>query len=66
MISDEDMRRFAELLVAWAESEISAGQALANGDDNHQRDRHTKHDRDRGMRRHKNPAHDQGDDHAEG
>jgi hypothetical protein len=34
MISDEDMRRFAEYLVRLCESEIAAGKVLPDGDDN--------------------------------
>jgi hypothetical protein len=38
MISDNDMRAFAELLVSWAESELTARATLSDGGDRHQRD----------------------------
>jgi hypothetical protein len=33
MLTNKNMRLIAEYLVRWCESEIAAGKALANGDD---------------------------------
>ena len=65
LITDNDMRAFAEYLVRLCESELSAGSPLAHGDNNHRCNNNTDRRRDRGMRRHENAAHNQGDDHAE-
>jgi hypothetical protein len=42
MITNKDARLLAEYLVRWAESELSSGKALANGDDH----KHRHDDRD--------------------
>jgi hypothetical protein len=62
MLTNDDLKTFAELLVRWAESEISAGKTLAHGDDNHKRDRHANRNRDRRVRGQENPQHDESDD----
>jgi hypothetical protein len=59
MISDEDMRRFAEYLVRLCESELSARKALPDGDDRQHRNDDADRNPDSRMRGHKNAAHDQ-------
>jgi hypothetical protein len=48
MITDQDMRDFAEFLAAWCESKMTATKTLARDDDNHHREPNPKHTEVRG------------------
>ena len=59
------MRRFAEYLIRLCESELSAGKALAQREDDQQRDHAADHDGDRRVCRQENRNHDERNDRTE-